>query len=188
VPFADGKYPTPSGKIELYSKQMLLDGFDPLPTHNPTAESPDGSPDLFARYPIRLLTPAAHHFLNSSFADMPTMRRKQLYPAIELNEADAQARGIAPGDWVRVYNDRGEAYFVAEFKESVMSGVACHLSLWWNSYSPKGWNCNSLTSDAEADFGGGATFHTNLVQVEQASLCLSPAELQELKERYPSRN
>lgn len=170
IPFADGKYPTPSGKIELYAERMIQDGFDPLPTHNPAAESADGSPELFMKYPLRLVTPAAHHFLNSSFADMPTMRRKQLYPAIELNEADAKARGIAPGDWVRAYNDRGEAYFVAEFKESVVPGVACHLSLWWNMYSPKGWNCNTLTSDAEADFGGGATFHTNLVQVERADL------------------
>lgn len=187
IPFVDGKYPTPSVKIELYSEQMLRDGFDPLPTHNPAAESADGSPDLFARYPIRLVTPAAHHFLNSSFADMPTMRRKQLYPSIELNEADALARNIKPGDWVRAYNDRGEAYFVAEFKESVEVGVACHLSLWWNMYSPKGWNCNSLTSDAEADMGGGATFHTNLVQVERAELSLSQAELAELENSYTIR-
>jgi len=184
IPFAGGKYPTPSGKIELYSETMLRDGFDPLPTHNPTAESLDGSPDLFAKYPVRLVTPAAHHFLNSSFADMPTMQRKQHYPSIELNEEDAQMRGITPGDWVRAYNDRGEAYFVAEFKESVAPGVACHLSLWWNIYSPKGWNCNSLTSDAEADFGGGATFHTNLVQVELASLTLSEAEIAELNAMY----
>ncbi len=184
-PFAGGRYPTPSGKIEFYSESMLRAGLDPLPTHAPTAESADGSPELFERYSLRLITPAAHHFLNSSFADMPTMLRKQQRPTIELNEVDARERGIAPGQWVRAWNDRGEAYFVATIKDTVAPGVACHLSIWWQKFSPLGWNCNSLTSDAEADMGGGATFHTNLVQVEPAALTLSPLKLRELDEYYP---
>jgi molybdopterin guanine dinucleotide-containing S/N-oxide reductase-like protein len=184
IPFADGKYHTPSGKIEFYSKRMLKAGLDPLPTHTPSAESADGAPELFAQYPIRLITPAAHHFLNSSFADMPTMRRKQLRPTIELNEEDANERGIKEGEWVRAWNERGEAYFVAEIKDTVKQGVACHLSLWWNQYSPKGRNCNVLTSDQAADMGGGATFHTNLVQVGKADQYLSATELAELELAY----
>jgi anaerobic selenocysteine-containing dehydrogenase len=185
-PFAGGKYPTPSGKIELYSEKMLRAGLDPLPTHNPGAESADGSPELFAKYPLRLVTPAAHHFLNSSFAEMPTMLRKQQRPYLELNEVDARERGIEQGQWVRAWNDRGEAYFVADLnRDSVAAGVACHLSLWWQRYSPLGWNCNSLTSDAAADMGGGATFHTNLVQVEPACLSLPPEKMKELENLYP---
>jgi anaerobic selenocysteine-containing dehydrogenase len=185
MPFAGGKYPTPSGKIEFYSERMLRAGLDPLPTHNPSAESADGSPELFAKYPLRFVTPAAHHFLNSSFADMPTMIRKQQRPTIELNEVDARERGIKSGDWVRAWNDRGEVYFVAEIKDTVAAGVACHLSLWWQRYSPNGWNCNALTSDAEADMGGGATFHTNLIQVEPAAKTLPPEKLAELATMYP---
>ncbi|NWJ47311.1 MAG: molybdopterin oxidoreductase family protein [Chloroflexi bacterium] len=184
VPFADGKYPTPSGKIEFYSEKMLRDGLDPLPNHNPSAESADGSPELFSRYPIRLVTPAAHHFLNSSFADMPTMLKKQRFPTLELNSSDAAERGIQNGDWLRAFNDRGQAYFVAEVGDSVTQGVACHLSIWWNSRSPKGWNCNVLTSDAEADMGKGATFHTNLVQVELASRTLTIAEIAAMQALY----
>ncbi len=187
MPFAEGKYPTPSGKIEFYSEKMLRAGLDPLPTHNPTAESADGSPELFEKYPIRLVTPAAHHFLNSSFAEMPTMLRKQQRPTIELNEVDARERGITVGQWVRAWNERGEAYFVADIKDSVAAGVACHLSLWWQRYSPQGWNCNALTSDAEADMGGGATFHTNLVQVEPAYCTLPPEKLAELAALYPMK-
>ena len=122
MPFADGRYPTPSGKIELYSEQMLRQGLDPLPDYTPEAESRDGAPDLAARYPIQLVSPAAHHFLNSSFADMPTMRKKQRRPTLELHPLDAAARGIADGDWVRAFNDRGEAWFVAEVKDSVGAG------------------------------------------------------------------
>lgn len=188
VPFSDGKYPTPSGKIELYSESMLRMGLDPLPVYIPTAESPEGNPALFAKYPIQLVTPAAHHFLNSSFADMPTMLRKQLRPTIELNEVDARERGIRQGDWVRAFNERGDAYFVADVKNSVAAGVACHVSLWWNSYSPLGWNCNSLTSEAESDMGNGATFHTNLVEVELATKSLPPEKLRELQEAYPINN
>jgi anaerobic selenocysteine-containing dehydrogenase len=186
VPFADGKYPTPSGKIEFYSERMLRDGFDPLPSHVPTSESADGSPVLFAKYPLRLVTPAAHHFLNSSFADMPTMLKKQRYPTLELHPQDAAERGIKGGDWVRAWNDRGEAYFVAAVGDTVAPGISCHVSIWWHQYSPLGWNCNVLTSDAEADMGGGATFHTNLVQVEAASHKLSAAELSGLYEQFPT--
>jgi anaerobic selenocysteine-containing dehydrogenase len=169
VPFADGVYPTPSGKIELYSEALLRQGLDPVVDYTPEAESPDGSPELAARFPIRLITPAAHHFLNSSFADMPTMRKKQRRPAIELNPVDAAARGIADGAWVRAFNDRGEAFFVAEVKDSVGPGVACHHSRWWGRYSPAGWNANALTSTRPADLAGGGAFHTNLVQVEPAA-------------------
>src|SRR5579859_5436427 len=169
VPFADGVYPTPSGKIELYSETLLRLGVDPVVDYVPELESPDGSPELAARYPLRLLTPAAHHFLNSSFADMPTMRKKQRRPTIELNPADAAARGIADGSWVRTFNDRGAAYFVAEVKDSVAPGVACHLSRWWGHYSPAGWNANALTASRPADIGGGGTFHTNLVEVAPAA-------------------
>jgi anaerobic selenocysteine-containing dehydrogenase len=184
IPFADGKYPTPSGKIEFYSEKMLRDGFDPLPAHVPASESADGSPELFAKYPLRLVTPAAHHFLNSSFADMPTMLRKQHRPTLEIHPEDAAARGIKHGEWVRAFNERGEAYFVADVQDSVAPGVTCHVSIWWRQYSPRGWNCNALTSDAAADMGGGATFHTNLVQVEAAGKKLNAAEIEEMNRLF----
>ncbi len=167
IPFADGRYPTPSGKIELYSEQMLRLGLDPVPDYTPDGESRDGSPDLAARYPIQLVSPAAHHFLNSSFADMPTMRKKQHYPTLELHPLDATARGITDGDWVRAHNDRGEAWFVAVVLDSVRPGVACHLSRWWGRYSPAGMNVNTLTAGRPADLAGGGTFHSTLIQVER---------------------
>lgn len=168
LPFADGVFPTESGKIELYSLSLLRAGLSPLPTHVALAESPEAAPELFARYPLRLITPAAHHFLNSSFADMPTMKRREKVPTLELNLLDAAERGIADGDWLRAFNDRGEAFFVASVGDKVAPGVTCHASVWWRQYSPGGNNCNVLTSAAEADMGRGATFHTCLVQVEKS--------------------
>ena len=167
VPFADEQYPTPSGKIEIYSEQMLRLGLDPVPDYVPGSESRDGNPELAARYPLRLISPAAHHFLNTSFGDMPTMRRKQRFPTLELNPADATTRGITHGDWLRAWNDRGEAWFVAEVKTTVGEGVACHLSRWWGQFSPAGYNVNALTSSRPADVGGGGTFHSTLIEVER---------------------
>jgi len=169
VPFVDGKgFLTPSGKIELYSEQAKRDGYDPLPQYEPLAESPEGDPALARRYPINLLTPAAHHFLNSSFANLPSLQKAEKEPRIWIHPQDAGARGIDDGDWLRVWNDRGEVRLRAVVSENVKPGVAWSPSLWWNRDSPHGSNVNALTSDRVTDMGGGPTFHTNLVQIERA--------------------
>lgn len=168
LPFMDGRgFRTPSGKIELYSEQAARDGFDPLPRYEPLAESPEGNPELACRYPINLLTPAAHHFLNSSFANIPSLQKAEKEPRIWVNPKDAAARGIQNGDWLRVWNDRGEVRLKAVVSQNVKPGVAWSPSLWWHRDSPLGGNVNALTSDRLTDMGGGPTFHTNLVEFEK---------------------
>ena len=169
APFAEGNFPTPSGKCELYSERAKRDGFDPLPSYRPPAESRESNPALAARYPIQLVSAAAHAFLNSTFAHLAKHRRLEGKPTLELHPSDAAARGIQTGDRVRVFNDRGEAWFWAAVGETVPPGVAAHSSIWWPSCSPNGVNVNALTSDRLSDMGGGATFHDNLVQVERAT-------------------
>jgi anaerobic selenocysteine-containing dehydrogenase len=168
IPFLDGRFPTPSGKIEFYSGTLAAQGHDPLPAHVPLAESREATPGLFASYPLNLITPGAHHFLNSSFGELERMRAKEGAPTIELHSADAASRQLIEGDWARVFNNRGECYMQVRVGHSVPEGTACSVSVWWNRFSPGGGNCNQLTSDNLSDFGRGATFHTNLVQVEKA--------------------
>lgn len=169
TPFVDGKgFRTPSGKIEFYSEQAKQDGHDPLPQYVPLAESAEGDPALARRYPVNLLTPAAHHFLNSTFSNLPSLQKGEKEPRIWVHPQDAGSRGIADGDWLRVWNDRGEVRLKAVVSENVKSGVAWSPSLWWNMDSPLGSNVNALTSDRLTDMGGGSTFHTNLVQFEKA--------------------
>ena len=168
VPFADGVFPTPSGKIELYSEALARRGHDPLPTHTPLAESADGSPDLHAKYPLALLTPSTHHFLNTTFGNVPALVHKEGTPFIEINGADAAARGIAQGDLVRVFNDRGETFVTAIVGETTKPGVAVAPAIWWNKHHKVRTGLNALTSQRTADMGGGATFYTNLVQIERA--------------------
>ncbi len=68
TPLADGRFPTPSGKCELYSERMLADGLDPLPNYTPPLEDPQTRPDLAEKYPLQLLSPPRPSFLNSTFA------------------------------------------------------------------------------------------------------------------------
>jgi anaerobic selenocysteine-containing dehydrogenase len=104
APFAEGNFPTPSGKCELYSASMAAAGLDPIPTFTPPAESAAVAPELAAKYPLALLTPPAHHFLNTTFVNV--LKRYEGQPVLEINPVDATHRQIGHGDLVRVFNDR----------------------------------------------------------------------------------
>lgn len=168
VPFARGGFATPSGKVEFYSARLRDQGHDPLPTHVPLVESAEVTPDLYARYPLTLLTPKAHHFINSTFNDVNTLTRREGRPTIEISPTDAAERGIADGDPVRVFNDRGECSLHALVIDRVRPGVVASPATWWASKFQGGNGINVLTPARPADMGGGATFYTNLVQVERA--------------------
>ena len=164
--FSDGRFPTPSGKIEIYSAKMEAEGLDPLPAYQPAAEGRDGDQELRRRYPLQMVAVPNHHFLNSSFVDIPRMREKEERPTLQIHPEDAAPRGISDGDRVRVWNDRGECRLHAQVVDSVLPGVVASQGLWWPKYAPDA-GVNSLTSSRLADMGGGVTFFSNLVQVER---------------------
>ena len=169
LPYAEGGFGTPSGKCELYSERLAAAGMDPLPGFEPAAESPAGDPELVARYPLALLTAkGAHHFLNSSYANVERALKAEKTPLLDLHPDDAAPRGIADGDTVRVFNDRGSVELPARVGDKVRSGVAAMPSGWWASRSPSGSSANALTPDGLSDLGGGGDFHSALVQVEKA--------------------
>ncbi len=170
VPFADDPtFRTISGKAELYSAKALRDGYDPLPNYEPNPESAEGDPDLAREFPINLLSPAAHHFLNSTFSNLPSLQKGEKEPRIWVHPDDAKARGVADGDLLRVWNRRGTVRLRAVVSEQVRPGVAWSPSLWWHRDSPDNRNVNALTSDRLTDMGGGSTFHTNLIQFARDS-------------------
>jgi anaerobic selenocysteine-containing dehydrogenase len=165
LPFADGVFPTPSRKCELYSERMALAGFDPLPTYVPPHEDPQSRPELAAKFPLQLLSPPRPQFLNSTFGNSPRHRDRAGDPTVEMSNADAAQRGLADGDWAVVFNDRGQFEARVVLTESVRSGVAVALGTYWNKFSPRGRNVNSTTSSALSDMGGGATFFDNMVEI-----------------------
>lgn len=166
APFAEGGFDTPSGKCEFYSPQLAEQGLDPLPNYTPPAEDPQTRPELARRFPLQLLTPPHPAILNSTFANVPSLRKMAGPPEVELTAADADSRGLRDGDSVRVFNDRGAFLARLRVSANVKSGVAVALGCRWLSDVPDGWNVNATTSTAITDFGGGATFFDNLVQVE----------------------
>ncbi len=163
APFAQGGFDTPSGKCELYSPALAARGLDPLPRYTPPAEDPQTIPD--GKYPLQMLSPPEPSFLNSTFVNVDALRANAKEPSVFLHPHDAGHRRIEDGQWVRVYNDRGGFLARAIVGPAVRQGVAVALSIWWNRYTPDGKNCNATTSTRLTDFGGGATFFDNLVEV-----------------------
>ncbi len=170
APFAEGGFPTPSGKCEFYSAALEKQGFDALPFFNPPAESAQSNPAVAAEYPLAFLSPPARNFLNSSFAHLKRFRELEGEPRLEMHAADASARGIRDGDRVRVFNVRGSLLLRARVNGKPRRGVVVAPSVWWKKYAPDGGNANNLTAQRTTDLGGGATFYDCLVQVERADL------------------
>jgi anaerobic selenocysteine-containing dehydrogenase len=165
APFAEGGFPTPSGKCEFYSETAVKLGVDPLPNYTPPRENIHSAPELAQRYPLAFISPPCRNFLNSSFANLPFARASEKEPRLDIHPDDARARGIANGERVRVFNDRGSYTLKAAVSDRARPGVVVAPSVWWRKLSPDGRNANDLTSQAVADMGGAATYYDCLVEV-----------------------
>ncbi|MBX7187523.1 MAG: molybdopterin-dependent oxidoreductase, partial [Vicinamibacteria bacterium] len=169
APFAEGGFPTASGKCEFYSEAEKAAGRDPLPHYVPPREGPVSNPALAKTYPLAFISPPAHHFLNSTFSAQPVfVRREGGEPALTIHPDDAAARGITEGQLVRTFNGRGEFLAKARVSDDARKGVVVGLSVWWAKLCPGGRNANAVTGQALTDLGGGATFYDVLVDVARA--------------------
>jgi anaerobic selenocysteine-containing dehydrogenase len=158
IPLFPGKLPTPSGKIELYSKKMLEDGYPPLPTYIPLVDDGD--------FPFLFVPGPTHNFLNSTFSNNPKHVALEKEPRLHMNLKDALAARIEDGDVVRVWNHRGECELKVSVGENVLPGVVVSQGLWAEGQDAKQL-VNALTPDRIADMGGGATFFSGRVSVEK---------------------
>jgi len=173
LPFANG-FPTPSGKARLYHKDLIAHGMDPVASFAPPEESRHSPAS--ERYPLELLARKADNFLNSTFVNHPGHQKMESHQdKLEIATEDATRRGIADGDRVRVFNDRGEIFLLARVDGEVQAGVV-GARLGWAKLSDRGLNINVLTSARLTDLGGGATFYSTLVEVERAATTSSGSE------------
>jgi len=168
APFAEGAFPTRSGKCEFYSETMRDKGEDPLPAVILPRESPVSNPELAARYPLAFISPPSRNFLNSSFANLPAFVAEAGAPTLLVHPDDAAARGIAEGAQVRVFNDRGAFLARAEVTDRARPGVVVAPSVWWRKLAPGGENANAVTSQGLTDLGRAATFYDCLVEAAPA--------------------
>lgn len=157
APLAAGGFATPDGRFRF--------DYPVVPQVRPNHEDWQG--ELARRYPLQVISPPARHLLNSSFANIASLRQREQGPVLLIHPSDAAARDIADGQTVRVYNERGAHQVQAKVSDRARPGVIVAFSIFWHKDCPDGNNCNAVTSQALTDYGGGATFYDCLVEVEK---------------------
>jgi anaerobic selenocysteine-containing dehydrogenase len=168
APFAEGGFPTASGKCDFASDAAVAAGASRLPEYVPPREAASSNPELAKRFPLAFVSPPARNFLNTSFANLPFALASEKEPTLDIHADDAEARGVRDGDVVRIHNDRGAFRARARVGTKARRGVVVAPSVWWRKLSPDGENANAVTSQALTDLGGGATFYDCLVEVTRA--------------------
>lgn len=184
APHANGNFRTPSGKTEFAASAAAGGNFviplfrqgsndhqpgqyvDPLPHYTPPRESAHSNPELASKYPLNLITPKSHAYLNSSFANLDFHRKVQRDPVLMINPVDAAERGIENGATVRVFNERGEFTVAAKLDKSVIAGVTVCSMGYWRKNSLSMATPASLNPTAFADLGNAPTFSDTLVEVQ----------------------
>nr|WP_217910066.1 molybdopterin-dependent oxidoreductase [Pseudenhygromyxa sp. WMMC2535] len=162
LPFAAGNFPTPSGRCELRSETMARHGYDPLPDYTPPASAAAPSEQL------RCISPPAHSFLNSSFANVEKLARREGAPCLMIHPEDAASRGVVEGRDVLVEGERGSVRLRATLREDLARGTVVAPGVWWAKRSPEGRNINWLAMPDETDMGAGALFYDLAVHVRPA--------------------
>lgn len=161
---------TPSRTIELYSETFLSHGYAPVPEFEEPRVSQRSRPDLAARYPLVLTCAKSTHYCESQHRALPTLRRRDPDPSIELHPEAARARGIAEHDWVQIETPAGSVRARAVFNASLEPSVVCGQHGWWQAceeigapgydpFSADGANLNLLVRHEPSDPIGGAVPH-----------------------------
>jgi anaerobic selenocysteine-containing dehydrogenase len=166
VPFATG-FPTASGKLEFVSDRMAQAGLDPVAGYTPSYETAQRSTTLAVEYPLALITPANHYFLNSIFANVPQQLRRSGAPTLLIHPDDAAPRRIGTGDEVSIANARGSFVAIAEVSDRIRPGVVASTKGHWPRDSKEGATVNATVDERDSDMGGGAVYHDNRVDVDK---------------------
>jgi len=163
IAFSDLTFPTPSGRIELYSTQAReMWNVDPLPTYSESIEAGPTAKEK-KQYPFNLLTPTTKNRIHSQFGNLNVIRQFDPHPTVEIAFSDAQKKKINNGDLVRVFNQRGEVILSAKINYSLLEGCLVIYNGWWIT---EGGGVNFLSAPRETDMGYGAAFHDNRADVE----------------------
>jgi biotin/methionine sulfoxide reductase len=166
---------TPSGKIEIYSEKIAGYGLEDCPGYPVWREPFEwlGHP-LAARYPLHLLSDQPQRRLHSQLDHSPYSQAGKVAgrEPVTINARDAAIRGIADGDLVEIWNDRGRCLAGAHVSDGIMPGVARLSTGAWFDPDPDGLdrnaNPNTLTLDRGASsFSQGCAAQTCLVEIRR---------------------
>jgi anaerobic selenocysteine-containing dehydrogenase len=143
---------TPSGKVELESTDLGARYGAALPGYRP----------LVSSYPLTLITPASDQRITSTFGGLAANGGT---PVLEMNPADAAARGLSDGISVKVFNDLGEVFLLLRITDAVRPGVASSEKGAWLRTSPNGQTVSALAPTHKADLADGACYNDARVEV-----------------------
>ena len=123
-----------------------------------------GGTELAAKYPLSIISPKSHAFLNSCYGNMDNQQKAQGEQFVMLNAADAIARNVKEGNTVKVFNGRGAFEGKAVITDDVNAGIVVSSLGYWRQLN-KG-TVNSISLAEFGDMGHSASFSDNLVEVE----------------------
>jgi anaerobic selenocysteine-containing dehydrogenase len=123
--------------------------------------------------PYRLVTAPARQYLNSTFTETPTARKREGRPTALLHANDAARLGVGQGDRLRLGNARGEVTLHAAIAAGQQEGTIVVESIWPNAAFEGGIGINALTSDDAAYPNGGAVFHDTAVWARAEAMALA---------------
>ena len=173
APYAEGGFPTPSGKVEIRSSlieqvggpfvlPLLREGYTGGVVRTALDPVPDWvAPEDESGWPLTLITPKAHAFLNSQYADRQRQRTIEGPLSVLVNADDAAARNIHGGDPVRVFNDLGSFEAVAEIRNDVVAGTLVSTYGRWGPTS----SVNACTPSELNEMGNGPTLSDARVDI-----------------------
>ena len=181
APHKEGNFPTPSGKCEfkldaptnflvgpfrqMYEDFQSGEALDSLPDYVAPKETPATNPELAKKYPLNIVSPKSHGFLNSCYANMDNKIKGQGEQFVLINASDAVSRGIKEKDKVRVFNDRGAFEGDARITDDVNNGIVVATLGYWRQLNTGTVNC--ISSAEFVNMGHGPTYSDNLVQIER---------------------
>ncbi len=162
VPPREGgqEFRTPSGRLEFYSEQLANQGMAPMPDWQPDPEETQDA----ARWPLRLLTAPGYFQAHTAYAGVEFLRRREGAPHCILHPEDAAQRGLADGDHVRLFNDRGSVSLVLKVGDDIQPGVVLVPGQRPDDETVDG-TINLLCSDRYTDLGEGATYQSTFLDV-----------------------
>jgi anaerobic selenocysteine-containing dehydrogenase len=180
---AEGNFPTETGKCHFMVEgaknfvagpfRQMYEGFQPgedldsLPDYIESRETPETNPELAAKFPLNIISPKSHGFLNSCYANDTRKIKGQGEQFVLINHLDAGTRDIKEGSIVNVFNGRGSFKGVAKITDDVNAGIVVATLGYWRQLNNGTVNCTSLAEFG--DMGHSPTFSDNLVDVGLAS-------------------
>lgn len=154
IPFADLKFPTPSGRIEIASERFVAAGISRAPRAWSDARPDDGR--------LRILSPASRWLMNSSYSNDDRIRSLQGDHSVTVNPADIQRLGLTTDDEVELVNETGcLGPLCLRAADVVPPGVALiHKGRWPGLETAAGANANVLNRGEKADLAGSTAVHS----------------------------